>query len=101
MTPLPDFDTLLWMADNKPDELEQLRSTLNRELIESSESNRDQLECLVFNLNCQLERCSNPYHRCVVAMSMMRSKLNTLHNIINEPDYLARESAVIIPLFKA
>ncbi|WP_338592951.1 DUF3135 domain-containing protein [Shewanella khirikhana] len=101
MTPLPDFDTLLWMADNQPDELERLRSMLNREVIEESECNKAQLECLVFNLDRQLERCSNPYHRCVVAMSMMRGKLHTLQNLINEPNYLERTSADVIPLFKA
>ncbi|MBT1445720.1 DUF3135 domain-containing protein [Shewanella sp. JM162201] len=101
MTPLPDFDTLRWMADNEPEKLETLRSRLTREAIDNSEGNKAQLESLVFNLEQQLARCSNPYHRCVVAMSMMRSKLSTLQSVINEPDFLERSSAEVIPLFKA
>ncbi|QSX39484.1 DUF3135 domain-containing protein [Shewanella cyperi] len=96
MTPLPDFDTLRWLADHEPDRLEQLQHQLNQEAIAASDGNQEQLTCLVFNLEQQLARCDNPYHRCVVAMGMMRSKLYTLSTIINEPEEFL-ETAKIIP----
>ncbi|ABL99745.1 DUF3135 domain-containing protein [Shewanella amazonensis] len=101
MTPLPDFDTLRWMADNEPQALDELRDKLNREVIDGSETNKAQLECLIYDLERQLSRCTNPYHRCVIATGMMRNKLHTLHCVINEPDFLERSCAEIIPLFKA
>ena len=100
MTPLPDFDTLKWMAEHSPSELNQLQETLNNEAIALSGENKAQLLCIKYNLEQQLALCTNPYQRCVVAISLMRDKLSTLAYAANDPYDFRNQHAQVIPLFK-
>ena len=97
MTKLPDFDTLKWLAENKPEQLAHLQTELSEEAIASSRRNQAQLKSLVFNYHQQLSRCANPYHRCQMAMYLMSEKLTTLSHVINEPTYIKDQTAEIIP----
>ncbi|MBV7317221.1 DUF3135 domain-containing protein [Shewanella sp. NIFS-20-20] len=96
MTDLPDFDTLKRMAENEPDKLAKLQETLMDELIESSGKNKEQLLSLKHHYQHKMSLCNNPYQRCVVAMTMMRNKLVTLSNVLNQPaDFKATTATVI------
>ncbi|MCE9687822.1 DUF3135 domain-containing protein [Shewanella sp. AS16] len=96
MTPVPDFDTLLWLAQHQPAQLAQLQQKLNDELIAASD-NRAQLCCVKHNLEQRLSLCHNPYHRCVVIMSLMRNRLMTLATVLNHPQDFAQQQAQIMP----
>ncbi len=50
MTELPDFDTLMWLAQNQPEELDKLQERLSDELINGSDSNQDQLRTIKHHL---------------------------------------------------
>ena len=96
MTHLPDFDTLKWMAEHNPEGLAKLQDIVNSEAIAVSQC-QEQLLCIKHNLDQQLALCTNPYHRCVVAISVMRGKLDTLANVVNHPADFRLTSADIIP----
>ncbi len=97
MTKLPDFDTLKWLAEHKPDQLALLQTQLSDEAIASSRRNQAQLRSLVHNYHQQLDRCNSPYNRCQMAMYLMSEKLTTLSNVINEPSFIKEQKAEIIP----
>lgn len=97
MTELPDFDKLKWLAENKPDELEALRKTLCKEAIDGcTGSNKAQLISMLFNLEQQLSRCSNPYHRCYLAIRIMNDKLVALNTILNYPQEFRQQGAKVL-----
>ncbi|MGL4473801.1 MAG: DUF3135 domain-containing protein [Shewanella sp.] len=96
MTNLPDFDTLKRMAENEPDELAKLQETLMDEIIESSGRNREQLLSLKHHYQHKMSLCNNPYQRCVVAMTLMRNKLVTLSNVLNQPAEFKAHKAKIL-----
>ncbi|WP_299797012.1 DUF3135 domain-containing protein [uncultured Shewanella sp.] len=99
MTQLPSFDSLKWLAENEPDELEALQKTLCREAIEHCpEANKKQLISMQHHLEQQLSRCSNPYHRCYLAMSIMNEKFLALNTIINNPMEFQENSAEVLSL---
>jgi hypothetical protein len=96
MTDLPDFDTLRWMAEHNPQQLDLLQETMNQEAIAASDVNQAQLKRVKHNLDQHLALCVNPYQRCVVTVSMMRDKLSTLALIINQPDDFYQQSAKVM-----
>ncbi len=99
MTQLPNFDSLKWLAENEPDELKELQKTLCKEAISHCpEANKKQLISLQYHLEQQLSRCSNPYHRCYLAMSIMNEKFLALNTIINNPIEFRQNNAEIINL---
>ncbi|BAJ01705.1 DUF3135 domain-containing protein [Shewanella violacea] len=104
MTELPDFDKLRWLAENEPDELEELQQTLCKEAIDSCpESNKEQLISMQFHLKQQLSLCSNPYHRCYLAIKIMNDKFIALNTIMNSPEEFRQQNAkiLILPAKKA
>jgi len=99
MTQLPNFDRLKWLAENKPDELKELQKTLCKEAIEHCpEANKKQLISMLHHLEQQLSRCSNPYHRCYLAMSIMNEKFLALNAILNNPIEFRQHRAEILDL---
>jgi len=99
MTQLPNFDSLKWLAENEPDELKELQRKLCNEAIEHCpEANKKQLISMQHHLEQQLSRCSNPYHRCYLAMSIMNEKFLALNTIINNPVEFRQNSAEILNL---
>lgn len=99
MTKLPNFDMLKWLAENEPDKLAQLQKTLCKEAIDCCpESNKEQLISMQYHLEQQLSRCSNPYHRCYLAVRLMNDKFLALNTIMNNPQEFRQQSAEILEL---
>lgn len=98
MTELPDFDTLMWLAQNQPEELDKLQERLSNELINGSDSNQDQLRTIKHHLQQRLARCNNPYHRCLVSIRIMRHKFAALASVLEAPDQYRDHKAQVIPL---
>ncbi|MGI2261289.1 DUF3135 domain-containing protein [Shewanella sp. GXUN23E] len=100
MAELPDFDTLKWLAEHDPVKLAQLQESLTEEIINNSQHNRAQLRSLHHHYKEQMKRCTNPYHRCVVSMALMRGKLFTMAAAINSPDEFTANLASVTPIDK-
>lgn len=98
MRDLPDFDTLMWLAQNQPEKLDSLQQALSDELIAESDSNREQLRKVNHNLKQRLARCSNPYHRCLISIRMMRAKFASLASVLENPESYRQQKAEVIPL---
>ncbi|GGI85994.1 DUF3135 domain-containing protein [Shewanella gelidii] len=96
MTQLPDFDTLKWLAEHKPEQLQKLQTTLSDEAISSSVRNQAQLRCLIFHLHQKLNRCQNAYQRCQLTMDLMGDKLSTLSMVINEPSFVKQPAGEVV-----
>ena len=81
---LPDFDTLMRLAQNSPEEFEALRDILNRELIESAPAHMQaRLRGLLFQIDGRRRTASNPTQSCVSVFAMMQDSLMELHNALN------------------
>ena len=99
MTELPNFDKLRWLAENDPDKLEELQKTLCKEAIDCCPaSSKKQLISMLYHLQQQLSRCSNPYHRCYLASSIMYDKFIALNTIMNNPQKFRQQKAKILLL---
>lgn len=97
MTQLPSFDKLRWLAENRPDELENLQKTLCKEAIDSCpDKNKEQLISMQYHFEQQISRCSNPYHRCYLAMRLMNDKFLSLNSIINDSQEFQQNNAEIL-----
>ncbi|WP_394205631.1 DUF3135 domain-containing protein [Shewanella waksmanii] len=99
MTQLPDFDRLLWLAENDPNYLDQLQKRICEETIQScDEGNRAQLLSTQHHLEQQLARCSNPYHRCNTAIAVMHEKFLVLNEAMTDPHAFRQNKATVVPL---
>lgn len=99
MTQLPNFDSLKWLAENNPEELAILQKKMSQEAIEHCpESNKEQLISMHFHLEQLMSRCSNPFHRCYLTISIMNDKFITLNDIINNPNEFKKQNAKILSL---
>lgn len=76
-TALPCFDDLLVLASQHPEQLEQLRSRLTQEILESTQDQdmRRRLEQLVFRINAERCRHTNPLGLCIHFSSLMHDGL--------------------------
>ena len=102
-TELPDFDVLLSMARNRPDELETLRHDLVRSVIDrcASHEGRRRLEGLQFRVDMERERARTPLAACIKVSEMMCRSMADLHRSIVAPETLdapPRHEASILPL---
>lgn len=81
---LPDFDILMRLAQENPDELEALRDRLNCQLIESApERMQHRLKGLLFQIDAKRRVASNPMRSCLGVYEMMHDSLLELHNALN------------------
>ncbi|MCE9678723.1 DUF3135 domain-containing protein [Shewanella sp. AS1] len=98
MKELPDFDTLRWLAEHDPEQLERLQQEVSQDAIEqASEANRPQLTAMLHNFNLQMSRCTNPYARCILAIKLMNNKLLLLNQVVTEPENLQNKRASLLP----
>lgn len=95
---LPSFDHLVKMAKNNPQQLAQLQEKLTTDIINHSH-HKDQLLSLHSHLQHSLALCKNPYHRCVIAMNLMRNKLVNLSAALNNPAKYIDYKAKVIQLY--
>lgn len=97
MTSMPSFDRLKWLAEHQPEALDKLQKKLCSEAIAaSSEANRQQLRSLQHNLEQRLSLCSNPYHRCHLAMTIMLQKFAVLSTVLNDTQAYQKKNAKVL-----
>lgn len=85
---LPDFDTMKRMAEEKPEQLEQLRQELAEDIYQQAPAEqRRQLRGLQFKIDMAMRLEKNQMARCVKISAMMHdsfAQLNTYLNTLGE-----------------
>lgn len=78
---LPDFDQLLDLAQNSPEELERLRREMTRQVLDSTtdQGMRQRLEQLVFRIDAERHRGRTPLSLCLHYSSLMQDHLLILN----------------------
>jgi hypothetical protein len=96
---LPDFDTLLSLHEEYPEELDKIRSDLTDAIFENvPEYSRRRLEGLQFRINMELRRAATPQARCIKISNMMHDSFAELHQALHNPDVvIPKENATILP----
>lgn len=83
---LPDFDQLLVLSRSDPEELESLRQSQVRELIDrASPEAQQRLRGLQFQIDAQRAIHKNPLGACVKISQMMSSSFHTMISLLKEP----------------
>jgi hypothetical protein len=82
---LPDFDDLKEMAENNPEQLEQLRMEMCDRLIqEAPEKYRRKLRGLQFRIDMERRRAKSPMAACIAISGMMHDSFDRLRLALNE-----------------
>ena len=97
---LPDFDTLLTLNEENPEELEKIRLELTDAIFERvSEPSRKRLEGLQFRINMELQRAKTAQARCVKMSSMMHDSFIELQQVLRSQEKpKAQRNAQVISL---
>lgn len=98
---LPGFDVLRELAEQHPDQLEQLRRELTEELISSAPPHaRRRLRGLQFEIEARRRLAPNPVAACIAVSGMMHEALQRLQRALNGwPDSSPRRRpARVLPL---
>ncbi|OOV88068.1 DUF3135 domain-containing protein [Oceanospirillum linum] len=85
-TQLPSFDVLMDLAQNNPEQLEQIRNVLSEEIIQNASPRaRNKLKGIIFRVDMERQRSKTPLQSCIrIAVLMqasygqMREKLDLL-----------------------
>ncbi|MBV0934805.1 DUF3135 domain-containing protein [Marinobacterium weihaiense] len=82
---IPDFDSLVQLAQNDPVALEQLRMELVEQHIAGRpETQRQKLERMQFRINGVIRRASNPVHTCVLLNDLLMERSADLLQKLNQ-----------------
>lgn len=81
---LPDFDELVRLAKEDPEELERIRAEAVETLINKAplESQR-RLRGLQFQVDMERQKAKNPMDSCIRVSKMMHDSFNTLRDALN------------------
>lgn len=94
---LPTFEALRELAQNDPDQLEQLKSELIDELISNAAPNTQRrLKGLQFQIEMERRRAQNPMAACVKISAMMHDSLSELSSMLraqSNPSYVHSPAA--------
>ena len=84
-TKLPSFDELKVMAEERPEDLEQLRAKMTEELLEGvPEERRRRLKGLDFRISMERQRAKNPMQACIrISQMMMDSAMEMRDSILH------------------
>lgn len=89
---LPEFDELLKLAENNPEELEKLRRTLVDQVIQQApERLRRRLQGLQFQIESQCKIAGSPMAACIKISEMMHESFAQLRYALN--DHLVQSSS--------
>lgn len=92
---LPCFDTLAQLAREKPDELEELRQNITRDLITGAPAHmQERLSGLQFQIDMERRRSSCAVSACLKISSMMNQSLDELRSILSNPEEFLRNKPV-------
>lgn len=84
---LPDFDTLMELAEKDPAAFDQLKAEAVEETISSaSESNQHRLRGLQWQVDVELQKAKTPMEGCVKVSEMMHDKLWELRVALENHD---------------
>jgi len=89
---LPSFDVLMDLAQNNPEQLENLRKSLTEEIIHDTHPNlRHKLEGINFKVDMERQRCKTPLQSGIKIAALMhdsfdqmRDELDALFKPINQ-----------------
>ncbi len=82
---LPDFDTLMRMAKEKPEDLENLlRNEVNKLISSAPDEHYNRLKGLQFQIDTQRMLAKNPVDSCVRISKMMNESFSDLNLKLNE-----------------
>lgn len=81
---LPDFDTLMQMAKDDPEALEQLRQDSINELLDNAPTKmRHRLEGLQFQIDAKRKLAKTPMQACITISRMMHESFEELRLTLN------------------
>lgn len=81
---LPDFDTMMQMAKDDPQALEQLRSDCIAELLDDAPvAMRRRLEGLQFQIDAKRQVAKSPLQSCIAISRMMHESFEELRVALN------------------
>ncbi len=84
---LPDFDTLVTLHKEQPEELERIRTELTDAILENTTGDsRRRLQGLQFRINMELRRARTPEARFVKISSMMHEAFAELNHVLHHPE---------------
>lgn len=82
---LPDFDELVKLAEENPEELENLRQRLCDELIQSApQEYRRRLRGIQFQIDMERQKAKSPMAACLKISEMMHDSFSQLRDALNE-----------------
>jgi len=83
---LPDFDTLVTLHKEQPEELERIRTELTDAILENTTGeSRRRLQGLQFRINMELRRARTPEARVIKISSMMHEAFAELNHVLHHP----------------
>lgn len=104
---MPDFDVLLGLAQNDPEQLEQIRQQLTVETINAAPGYlRRRLRGLQFKIDSTRTLAKTPLAACIQLTQMMHQSFEELRGALNSPhfaepsvacDRVRHHNAIIIP----
>ncbi|MES3007392.1 MAG: DUF3135 domain-containing protein [Pseudomonadota bacterium] len=84
---LPDFDTLVTLHKEQPEELERIRSELTNAILENTTGeSRRRLQGLQFRINMELRKARTPEARFIKMSSMMHEAFAELNQVLHNPE---------------
>lgn len=84
---LPDFDTLVTLHKEQPEELERIRSELTDAILNNTTGeSRRRLQGLQFRIHMELRRARTPEARFIKMSSMMHEAFAELNHILHHPE---------------
>ncbi|MDB2448822.1 DUF3135 domain-containing protein [bacterium] len=103
---LPNFDTLMELANRDPDGLEHLRNSLIRDFIDRAPDNqRQRLQGLQFTIDMERRKAKNPVQSCMRMSQMMHERVTDLCDSLNDfstltvvPTPIQPRTAKVIPI---
>ena len=89
---LPDFESLKYLAEEKPEELEQLRLRYCQALIDNAPPRfRRKLLGLLFRIDMETRLSRNSIQSCIRLSQMMMDSFNDLQDALNVSTQLRRQ----------
>jgi hypothetical protein len=85
MKNLPEFEELMRLAKENPEELERIRKNAIEELIQQApEHHQRRLRGLQFQVDMEREKAKNPMDSCVRVSRLMHDSFSKLRDTLNE-----------------
>lgn len=85
MKDLPEFEEMMRLAKENPEELERIRQSAVEDLIQNApEEHQRRLRGLQFQVDMEREKAKNPMDSCVRVSRLMHESFSKLRDSLNE-----------------